>query len=51
MSLREYQVGIVLSSVFPVCDEKQKGSTSNPVFQLECVRLLCNKPRGEIAKS
>lgn len=51
MSFRENLVGILLSSILPVGDKKQKGSTINPVLQLERGRLLCGKPGTEIAKS
>lgn len=51
MSFREYLVGILLSSILPVRDKKQKGSTIKPRLQLEHVRLLCNKPGTVITKS
>lgn len=51
MSFRENLSGILLSSIQPVRDKKQKGSTTNPGLQLERVTLLFDIPGTEIAKS
>jgi len=49
-SFRDNLVGILWFSVLPVHGKKQKGSTINPVLQLEHVRHVINL-RKKTAKS